>query len=295
MSPLDCLIIGGGPAGLTAAIYLGRFRRSVMLVDGGASRAALIPTSHNLAAFPDGISGPDLLDRMGRAARIYAGSLVTDQVVTLAAHQSGFLASLAGGEAVMARNVLMATGVVDIEPPLPGLLHAIRTGIVRHCPICDGYEIIGQRVGVIGFGAGALGEAVFLRNWSDDVTLLTLGFPMELGDDDRRRLAEAKVAILEDPITDLVMDGNRIATFHGQNAEYAFDTVYSAMGARVRSELAVMVGAQLDERGSIFTDSHQRSSVPGLWAAGDVTTCLNQIAVATGHAAIAATAIHRAL
>src|SRR5690606_37283531 len=95
------------------------------------------------------------------------------------------------------RTVLLATGVVDIEPRLVRVERAIREGYVRHCPICDGFEVIGEKIGVIGFGAGALAEALFVRTYSPDVTLLTLGEPMDLTDEDRRRLDDAGIAVVE--------------------------------------------------------------------------------------------------
>src|SRR5690606_25010497 len=183
----DCLIVGGGPAGLTAGVYLARFRRDVPVIDAGEPRAALIPTGRNCPGFPDGIRGRDLL----RAMRAHAdrfGVAVLDGTVTRVAidetsRETRFLAAWQPKDEsrerrVAARTVLLATGVVDIEPRLVRLERAIREGYVRHCPICDGYEVIGERIAVIGFGAGGVEEALFVRTYSADVTLLTLGEPM---------------------------------------------------------------------------------------------------------------------
>lgn len=300
---VDCLIVGAGPAGLTAAVYLTRFRRSVMLVDAGEPRAALIPRSHNCPGFPDGITGPDLLERMRAHAGRCGVAIDAGTVVGLAPldGEGGFAADWrpaaepARTRTCEARAVLLATGVVDVEPRLARIERAIRDGYVRHCPICDGFEVVGQRIGVIGFGNGALDEALFLRTYSHDVTLLTLGEPMDLTDADRRRLAEANVAIIEEPIVELEVADGKIKCLQTASGEHRFDTLYSALGAKVRSELALALGAEHDDAGALSVDDHQQTSVPGLWAAGDVSSSLNQIAVAMGQAAIAATAIHRAL
>ena len=143
--PLDCLVVGGGPAGLSAAIYLARFRRRFRVIDGGLSRAATIPLSHNHPGFPDGIGGPALLARMRRQAEVYGARIDSGLVEGLERRRGDdtFVAAVGNdGEVVRARTVLLATGVMDIEPDLPDVLGAVRRGLVRHCPICDAYEVI---------------------------------------------------------------------------------------------------------------------------------------------------------
>jgi thioredoxin reductase (NADPH) len=293
---LDCLIIGGGPAGLSAATYLARFRRRFALVENGASRAALIPVSHNCPAFPDGISGNELLTRLRAQAQCYGTHVIHASVEMLERAPGGFAARL-DGQRLLARTVLLATGVEDIEPTLPNLEHAIRRGYLRHCPICDAYDVIDQKVGVLGHGKSALREALFLRTYTADLTLLTLGEPMALTDDERRQLDDAGVRAIEEPIDEVyVNDGRIVALRTPGNREHRFDTLYSALGAHVRAELATALGARIDpDDGGLLVDEHQQTAVPGLYAAGDVVFSLNQISVATGQAAIAATAVHNHL
>ncbi len=300
---LDCLVIGGGPAGLVAAVYLARFRRRVLVVDAGESRAALIPTSHNCIGFPDGIAGPELLARLAAHASRYGAPVRHATVTALERSAGGGFEAVLGDDAdgslpraIGAATVLLATGVADIEPELPNVERAIRRGLVRHCPICDGYEVVGENIAVIGFGSSAVGEALFLRAYSPHVTLLTLGEPMQLEADERRALAEAGVAVVEEPIAEVVLADERIGAVRiASGREHRFDTLYSALGTHVRSELALSLGAEHDAEGALRVDEHRRTSVAGLWAAGDVACDLNQIAVAAGHAAIAATDIHRQL
>lgn len=294
MEAADCVVIGGGPAGLTAALYLGRYRRNVLVVDGGASRAALIPVSHNLAGFPDGMPGPELLERMRTHATRYGARLEQGRIMRITPDKGGFTLDLMGGQ-IAAATVVLATGVVDLEPALPDLPDAIHRGLIRHCPICDGYEVTGQRIAVIGFGAAAVTEALFIRNWSADVTLLTLGHPLELDDDQKRRLNQTGIKVVGDPVAHVDQEDGRIAAVRtAGGGRLHFDTLYSALGACVRSDLAVALGAE-HTCGALHTDDHQETTIPNLFAAGDVTSALNQVAVATAQAAVAATTIHRRL
>ena len=292
---LDCLVIGGGPAGLTAAIYLARFRRSVRVIDSGSSRAALIPLSHNYPGFPEGVSGIELLRRLREQARRYGAVLTAGHVDTLERSRANFIAGCST-ETVEARTVLIATGVVDIEPALPNVKDAIRGGLVRHCPICDAYEVIGKKVAVIGRGARGVSEAQFLRHYTDALTLFTLGSGHEITDDERCALERMGIAVVDERVIEVCTEQDAIAGLTVASGKtYRFDTLYSALGCNVRSELARALGAARDGAGQIVVDDKLRTTVEGVYAVGDVANDLNQIAVATGHAAIAATRIHNAL
>jgi thioredoxin reductase (NADPH) len=167
----------------------------------------------------------------------------------------------------------------------------VRQGLLRYCPICDGYEARGQRIGVIGHGARGLGEALFMaRTYGSDVTLLTLGTP--LAGEDRPKPAEHGIAVIETPLAALEMAGGQITAVGQDGSRHAFDTLYSALGLEVRSGLARALGAEHDAEGALTVDAHGQTSLRGLYAAGDVARGLNQIVVAMGQAAIAATAIH---
>ncbi|WP_043831041.1 NAD(P)/FAD-dependent oxidoreductase [Muricoccus aerilatus] len=289
---VDCLIIGGGPAGLTAALYLARFNRRIALVDGGASRAAWIPNTHNFPLFAEGIAGPALLDRQRRNLAQYGVEPQPARVAALEKREGHFVAALEdGGPPILARRVLLATGAVDVEPALPDHPDALQRGLIRYCPICDGYEARDRRVAVLGHGARGLGEAVFVaRSYTKDVTLLTLGQPLSAEDEGRAR--EHDIAVITASIEALDVEGDRIAALRAGGDEYRFDTLYSALGLKVRSDLALALGAEHDEAGALIVDEHNRTSIPGLYAAGDVVRGLNQIVVAMGHAAVAATDIH---
>jgi thioredoxin reductase (NADPH) len=291
---LDSLIVGGGPAGLTAAIYLARFRRRVLLVDAGASRAALIPESHNYPGFAGGISGNALLMRLRDQAERYGATLRKGEVGALEQDPSGFRAAI-GSHSVRARKVLLATGIVDGSPDLPALDWLVGSARVRYCPVCDAYEATDKRIAVLGPVHHALKKALFVRTYSKNVLLLALGPEVGLSSDERRALQAAGIAEPRAPVVELFPDGERIAAVTAAGERIEADVLYPAMGATVRSDLAIDLGAACNVNGCLFVDDHLRTSVDNLYAAGDVTTDLHQISVATGHAAIAATDIHNTL
>lgn len=292
---IDALVVGGGPAGLTAALYLARFRRRVVLADAGDPRAAWIPASHNIPFFADGIPGPEIVARQREHLARYAVPVLPARVTALARDGRGFVATVEGHAPVRARHVLLATGSRDLEPDLPDLPDAVRRGLVRYCPICDGFESRGRRIAVIGHGATGAGEALFIaRTYSDDVTLLTLGQGMAMDADTRARLAAQRVRIVERPVAGLDVQDGRIAALRVDGEEMRFDVLYSALGLHYRVELAEALGAERDEKGALRVDGGMETSVKGLYAAGDIVAGLDQILVGMGHAAIAATRIHNA-
>lgn len=293
---LDCLIVGGGPAGLTAAIYLARFRRRARVVDSGSSRASLIPTSHNYPGFPEGIGGRELLERLREQARRYGAELTAGRVTEIKPARDGGFSATSGTETLEARTVLLATGVIDIEPSLPNVKSAVRSGLVRHCPVCDGFEVIDKKVAVIGRGAKGVGETRFIQHYTREITLFTLGAGHEITADDRASLEAGGVVIVEEPLHEVSTElGAIVGVTTKTGKTYRFDTLYSALGCNVRSELARALGAACDHVGQIVVDDKLRTTVPNVFAVGDVANDLNQIAVAAGHAAIAATTIHNLL
>lgn len=290
----DVIIVGAGPAGLTAATYLGRFRRKVLILDGGRSRASWIPESHNTPGFPRGVGGPALLADMDKQARLYGAERRTGRARTLVRAGAGFELVLdADAPPLTARFVLLATGVVDRLPDLPGVEAAIRAAKVRMCPICDAYEAIDQKIAVLGESDLGAREAVFLTTYSKTVSLLQLGSLSSLRQPDT--LKAKGVEILPIALSNLAIGSDRIEVAIAGEATRAFDCLYLALGCEMQSRLAVQWGAAHDAEGNLIVNAHQETSIERLYAAGDVVRGLNQIAVATGEAAIAATDIHKRL
>ncbi len=294
---LDCLIIGGGPAGLTAATYLSRFHLSIMVVDGGKSRAAWIPTSHNHAGFPDGINGQELLDRMKEQAQLYGTRIETGQVTKLERdEQAGHFVAEWGSGPVAAKTVLLATGVTNRRPPIDPEIHddAMARGLIRYCPICDGYEVTDSKVGVVGSGEKGAAEALFLRGYTADLALIAPDGPHMLSEGERTSLDDAGVALIDGPITSIEPGEDAIAIIVGDD-RHDFATIYPALGSDTHTQLAQMVGARLSEDCCIGVDFRQRTSVDGLYAAGDVVHGLDQISHAMGEGGVAATTIRNDL
>lgn len=293
--PLDCLVIGAGPAGLTAAVYLLRYRLNIAIVDRGGSRATLIPRSHNYPGFPDGIPGHELLARLEGQVKRYGGEVTRDEIRTLRRRDDGDFEARTDTRVFVARKVLLATGIEDEQPSLPNLLQLIHKGHVRLCPVCDGYEVIDKQVVVLGPARKAAAKALFLRSFTSDLAVLPSANGERLSGEDLEKLSAASIRYIDDLAVDIRVDGDEVVALLDSGREEPIEVLYPALGCEVRSQLAASLGAECNELGYIKTDDHQLTCVQGLYAAGDVVNELNQICVATGHAAIAATAIYNAL
>ena len=292
---LDCLIVGGGPAGLTAALYLVRFGLTAAVVDAGGGRASMIPRTRNQSLFPEGLPGPEMLDRMRRSLSPYGLQVEQARVTGLARTADGFEAEI-NGRIVAAQTVLLATGVRDRRPKMAPDLHdaALARGLIRYCPICDGREVRNSDVAVIATGEHGAREALFLRSYTERVTLIAPDGPHRLSDEHREHLLRDQIKIVDGPITGFEIAGDRLRVA-GAAGTLAIQAVYPALGLDAGSELAGSLGVKLAEDGCIEVDDHQRTNVPGLYAAGDVVMGLAQIARALSDAAIATTTIRNDL
>ena len=262
---------------MTAAVYLVRYRRRIVLFDAGESRASLIPKSRIYPGFPEGVSGPGLLRTLRNQAQSYGVQMVGARIAELKREDEGFVATFSGHK-IKARFVLLATGIVDENPDLPGLDEAVAKGSIRYCPVCDGYEAVDQRIGVLGHSNDASSKARFLRTYSNDVTLLSLDERGGQDTETARSLREAGIKVAG-PVGAIEhsAEGMRAVLRGGQTL--SFDVVYPALGCGVRSELASGLGAKTNDVGCLEVDSRQRTTVAGIYAAGDVVSDLHQIAV----------------
>ena len=293
---LDCLIVGGGPAGLTAAIYLARFHLSIEVVDEGKSRAGWIPCSHNHPGYPDGINGKELLRLMREQAQKYGAKIESGRVHRIDRDPDGVFTAEWGAGPVRARSVLLATGLTNRRPPMDLDLHdeAMSRGLIRYCPICDGFEVTDKKVGVIGSGKGGIGEAIFLRSYTADVTLIAPDAALNLTPEDYERLKAAGVKTVDGP-TQTVGFTDACITVDTAEGHYSFDSIYPALGSDTHTQLAEMLGAELAPDGCVLCDEKMRSTVPGFYAAGDVVHGLDQISHAMGEGGQAATTIRNDL
>jgi thioredoxin reductase len=272
----DCLIVGGGAAGLNAALVLGRARRDVVLVDAGQQS--------NLPAHAIG----GLLGHEGTApAALYAAAraqldgypsvqLRRGEVTAVEPSEDGTLrATLSDGDGLTARRVLLATGMEYAVPELPGI--AERWGdTVFHCPFCHGWEVRDRALGVLGDGEGVVHAALLLRGWSDDVALAGGEFDPA----DRERLDAAGIAIDERRVVAVRDPGATLVLADG--AELRRDALLVRAPLRARSPLAADLGVELNPTGTIAVDQFSRTSVSGVFAAGDVAGTPQMVAAALG-------------
>jgi thioredoxin reductase (NADPH) len=287
----DAIVVGAGPGGLTAAVYLGRFRRRCLVLEDGHSRARWIPTSHNIPGFAAGIGGDTFLATLKEQALQY-GAQVRRAHVSALTHNDGIFTLQTGAGTLTSRYVLLATGVRDHLPHIEGAAEAVQRSLLRVCPICDAFEAIDKRIAVIGDGAVGEREAEFLRNYSDQVTLLVIAAsthapapePMSSRSVERITVTLSQLKIKDDRVTLSSAQGKR-----------EFDVVYLALGCSPQHDLARSLLAACDDHGALRVNAHQETSVPRLYAAGDVVRGLNQVVVAASESAIAATDIHNKL
>lgn len=278
----DAIIVGAGPAGLTAATYLGRFRRRVLILDGGRPRADWIPQSHNTPGFAAGVGGRQLLSDLSRQAELYGAQRRAARAVALSRKAKRFEVALetaqgdltAGRAIVRARFVLLATGLVDRLPPLDRIEAAIRAAKVRVCPICDAYEAIDKAIAVLGDDDSGAREAAFLTTYSQRVTLLHLGDPATLTG--KKALDQHGVEVEPISLSDLAVGPEAVTVRRGDQAQRTFDCLYLALGCEMQTRLAVDEGAAHDADGNLLVSAHQETSIEGLYAAGDIVRWLTR-------------------
>jgi thioredoxin reductase (NADPH) len=209
---------------------------------------------------------------------------------------SGLFTATWGSGCRTARTVLLATGITNRRPPMDEELHAeaLARGLVRYCPICDGFEVTDKKVGVIGSDSHGVAEALFMRSFTADVTLIAPDKAMNLKPEEHQMLEDAGIDCVDGP-TQAVATAKDCITVDTAEGHHTFDTIYSALGSDTHTQLAEMVGAELSNDACIKVDRHQRASVPGLYAAGDVVIGLDQISHAMGEGGVAATTIRNDL
>lgn len=290
----EVLIIGAGPAGLTAATYLARYRRDIVVVDSGKSRARWIPTSHNCPGFPMGVEGDQLLKRYRDQAANYGVYVIEGCIARLEKSSDGtYLATAADGRQWRARFVILASGVVDAMPAMPGLTEAIDCQAVRICAICDAFEASDGRLAVLAPVDEGIRHALFLRSYSEHVCVVPTDDAAP--DPDLKAEADAARITLAAPAAGLALKDGKTEVSFSDGTSALFDTLYPVLGSDAQSSLALALGAHHDDNKELDVGADLETSVGGLYAIGDVVSALNQISVAVGHAAIAATAVHHRL
>jgi thioredoxin reductase len=289
----ECIIVGGGAAGLSAALVLGRARRRVLVLDAGGQ--SNLP-AHGIGGLlgHDGLPPSELYVRARTELAAYPSVELRDLSVAAAEREDGgFVLTTEDAEALHAPRVLLAMGMDYAVPDLPGVAE-LWGGPVFHCPYCHGWEVRDGALAVLG-NLAAAHRALLLRRWSADVVLLTDG-PAELDDDERERLARAGVPVDERPVSGVRGRAGALeAVLFADGGELARDGLLVPAPLRQRSSLAADLGAELTERGAVDADPFGRTTVPGLYAAGDVASPMPQVAGAIADGSRAAAAINDSL
>ena len=290
----DCVVIGAGPAGTMAALYLHRFCRDVVVVDAGSSRTRYIDSSRNCPGFPYGIGGQELLERLRSQADTHGLDVVQDRVLRVRLVRDGLFAVDSESQNWTARSVIVATGVVDRLPRWSQVEASIHQGIVRLCAVCDAYEAEDKRIAVYGTPADGVGHAAFLRTYSSRVSLV-LAPGAALSGADRGQAARLGIEVLHAAEEKCTLLDGQFCVETADGVRHPHDLVYISLGATAQTAMLDGLGVLMVNEGEVQVDVKCETSVSGIYAIGDAVDALNQIGVAFGHAAIAATAIHNRL
>ncbi|MGW0927459.1 NAD(P)/FAD-dependent oxidoreductase [Streptomyces sp. NPDC002644] len=290
----DVLIVGGGPAGLSAAVALSRSLREVIVVDAGHPRNAPAAGAHNVLG-QEGVAPLDLLAAGRREAEGYGARIVEDRAVTARRTDDGFLVTLAGGGAVRARRLLLATGLVDELPDIPGVREHWGSSVL-HCPYCHGWEVRGRRIAVLATGPHAPHQAQLFRQLSEDVTLLSNTMP-EPEDDTFARLAARGIHVVDGTVERLVddEDGALRGVRMADGREIAADAVVVGPRFLARGDLYEQLGGTLTEHplGTfVAADRQGRTEIDGVWAAGNAADLAAMVTVASAAGLMAGAALN---
>lgn len=292
--PYDVLIIGGSYAGLSAALVLGRSLRRVLVIDAGQPCNRQTPHSHSFLT-RDG----ETPARLSAIAREQLSPYPTVEVRSgrvISAEQTadGFLVTMATGESAAGRKLLLATGVVDTMPDLPGFAECWGRSVL-HCPYCHGYEVHGQPLGILANGAMGYELALLIQHWSRHLTLFTDG-PATLDADQRQRLDGLQIPIVEKPIAALDHEAGQLTALRFADGSLAqHRALFARVPFRQSSDLATQLGCTLTENGLLDVTEFGETNVPGVFAAGDATTPFRQVAIAAANGVKAAAWINREL
>ena len=301
----DCIVIGAGPAGLSGALFLARYRRRVLTFHNSSPRNLY---SHGVHGFlgHDGIMPQELLTR-GRDEVMKYGGLIVEGCVTKVERVADehFRVSTGDGkqeqtdgQSFEARRLLLATGLRDLTPDCPGFTDFYGV-TVHHCPDCDGYEVSGKRVAVLSRGHAGAGFTLNLLTWTEGLTLLTNGDEGDLNEEHRAKLARFNIPLMNQRIERLEGDARtkRIERVCFETGEtLPCDALFFNLGTEISGGLHEMLGCQLDEEcGLVWVDDEQQTSVRGVYAAGDITPHSQLAVVAAAEGAMAAIHIHKSL
>lgn len=291
----DVVIVGGAFAGLAAATYLGRARRDVVVIDAGQPRNRFASASHGFLGF-DGSAPRDILaTARGQLVAYPTVRMIEGEATSASIEEGGFAFTLANGETISSRLAILAFGLSDRLDPVPGLWE--RWGkTVLHCPYCHGFEFAGQRLGVLYRRPASVHQALLIAEWGP-TTLYLNGATLD--EAEAAMLRKRGIAIEPAPLQSVIGDGPQLtAAVLEDGRESPLDALYVAPYSSLASPIAAELGAAIEEAplGEIvITDAERKTTVPGLYAAGDIAHAPHSVSLAVADGATAALSVHRAL
>jgi thioredoxin reductase len=292
----DVVVVGGGPAGLSAATWLARYRRSVLVIDSCEYRNRWVTQSHGYLGSDSADPMALLVTARAQVSRYPTVVFCDDEATTARRDDQGRFVVGVGNQEFVALRMVLATGVVDQFPDVVGFFD--HYGIsVFHCPTCDGYEAKDRTVVVLGWSESVTGFALELLDWAGRLTVLTQGRRFEGDERDRHVLADHGVELIEDDAVELVGPPGRLQTVRLRSgASIEADLVFFSIAHHARVHLAEQLGCELTEDGCLLVNNEGQTTLEGLYAAGDITPGIQLISVAVGKGAIAgvacATSLH---
>ena len=291
----DVAIVGGGPAGLTAALFLARYLHSVVLIDSRDPRNWEARGINGYLGL-HGITPPELRER-GRAEVTRYGGILIDGCVSTVRREAEdrFVTTLENGRTLASLRLMLAIGIKDVWPQVPGLDQCYGQ-TVHHCPDCDGHEARDRRTVVIASGRSAAGMALSLTTWTHDITICTNGKPAGIEPRLRAKLEALKIPVVEQPLERLESDGSEArALVLNDGSTVECERIFFAIGHYPADDLGVQLGCARDDEGLIVVDDKHRTSVRNVFAAGDITPGPHLAIAAAGGGAVAALAMHASL
>jgi thioredoxin reductase len=292
----DAIIIGGSFAGLSAAMYLARGRRSVCVIDAGQPRNRFALHSHGFFGHDGGDPGDMLATARAQVAAYPTVTFIEGTAATAASDTDGFTVTLASGEVLHGRRLVLAFGISDQLPAIPGLPERWGKSVI-HCPYCHGYEFSGRRLGVLQVSPAAIHQAMLIAEWGPTTLFLNGSAPPD--DAAMAELAKRGVTIEPAPVVALHGDGLQLSEVElDDSRRVGLDALYLGAPTRLNSGIAEQLGCELEEGTFgpvICTDGSRMTSVPGVYAAGDIARASHNITWASADGVMAGMAAHRSL
>ncbi|WP_233270043.1 NAD(P)/FAD-dependent oxidoreductase [Heyndrickxia camelliae] len=292
----DCIIVGGGIAGLQAAIQLGRYCHKVLVIDSNYGRSNLCHAYHNILGWPDGISGPFLRETGKSQAEQLGVKFIEEEIVRIEKGGKQFILHSKASSTFYAKRILIATGVMDRLPPFPNLYPCLGISVYV-CPDCDGYEVKDKRALVLGSGNVGANMALTLTYWTDDLIYIN----HEKATIDAiilKQLKDKNIKLYQEAIKEVIADGSTIQGVHLENGEkIAANRAFVAFGGNeVHSSIVKELGVKLHQNKHILVDPRTKmTNIEHVWAAGDVVAHSEQVTIALGEGMQAAIWIHKSL